>query len=288
MSKLREFSSASGIREFLLIGGAAVDPLLRDDAQISDWDIAIVDDAFDATAIVRALEHAGFTVVAPREYRMTLEQTATCFPARHPQIGTFDVAIVGNMEFLGPFDIESLYVKFPAGYAVDNHDAISGLHAKRATLIRPIESECPAMLAKRLFVLAAKYELRFGPGSPNATTAELIRERFARDGSAPTPLHDQAACLAKFLRGLQRSAQPDAFLVDALDSGLLSCAVPPLHGVASSAAFAAMLNGDTRPDPDTLISGIRRLDRYERCAKVLNALKERVWDQSGPTGPPRD
>ena len=124
LSKLRRFSSASGVEQFLLIGGAAIDPLVYDQPVIADWDIVIVDHTFSTSAIVRALERAAFTVGPPRDYQMNLTQSARCFHARHPMIGTFDTAIVEDLDFFGPFDLESLSVTYPAGLIVDDHDAI--------------------------------------------------------------------------------------------------------------------------------------------------------------------
>lgn len=278
LSKLGQFSSASGLEHFLLIGGAAIDPLLSDSPEVADWDIVIEDDTFNATAIVHALEQASFTVGSPRDYQMNLDKTAVCFPARHPTIGTFDVAIVEDLEFFGPFDVESLSVAYPAGLVIDDHDAIGAIKAKRASLIRPMERESPAMLAKRLFVLAGKYGIRFGPSSATARTAESIREGLMSDRTPPPSLPAQAACLEKFLRALQRADRPRDLLDDALDSRLLLGAVPPLDAVVRSPSFARAIDRSDRLGSADLLATIREIDRDGTCAGVAAALGERVWD----------
>lgn len=282
MSKLQQFSRGTGLRDFLLIGGAAMDPLLRSGPEIHDWDIVIVGDASEAAPIAHALKQSAFEVGALRDYRLDLDRIAVCFPARHHEIGTFDIAVVGDMEFFGPFDIESLYVTYPAGVIVDEHHALRAVQSGRAALIRAIESEIPAMLAKRLFVLAAKYGIRFGPGSASAEVAQVIRDGLLRDGAAPPSQQDQAACLAKLLGGLARAARPDHLLADALDSRLILGAIPPFQAIARHPAFTAMINADFRPGREDLLRVIRRLDGEGRCAGVLDALEARIWDGFSP------
>jgi len=275
---LRQFSRASGLKQFLLIGGAAIDPLLYDSPEIADWDIVVVDDTYDTAPVTAALEQAAFTVGLLRDYHMNLDRVAVCFPARHPEIGTFDVAIVEDLEFIGPFDAESLYLTYPAGVVVDDHDAIGAIKSKSASLIRPIERESPVMLAKRLLVLASKYGIRFGPDSATEPTVELIRQGLMRNGTPPPSLPDQAACLAKFLRGLQRADQPSDLLDDTLDSGLLLGAVPPLDAVARSPAFAGTINRGYPIEYADLLAAICEIDSGGRCASVVEALSARVWD----------
>jgi hypothetical protein len=283
MSKLQQFSRATGLRDFLLIGGAAIDPLLRSGPpEIHDWDIVIVGDAGDARRVVHALVQSAFEVGALRDYRLDLERTAVCFPARHREIGTFDIALVGDMQFFGPFDIESLYVTYPAGVIVDEHHALRAVQSGRAALVRAVESEIPAVLAKRLFVLAAKYGIRFGPGSASAEAAQVIRDGLLRVGAAPPSQQDQAACLAKLLAGLARAVEPDHLRADALNSELILGAIPPFEAIARHPEFAAMVNADLRPKREDLLRLIRRLDVEGRCAGVLHALEARTWDDFTP------
>ena len=109
-SDIKQFMEEADLNEVFLFGGAVLDPLTRENAKISDYDICVKDtDVFYTT--LKKLESKNCTI-------SEVMRTHNIYTVvRHPTLGQIDFSCM-DPENNGIFNIEKIYIKHMKGWFI--------------------------------------------------------------------------------------------------------------------------------------------------------------------------
>jgi hypothetical protein len=281
-SNLDYFRTLSGIKKFYLIGGTGIDCLLDYDCHSSDWDIVINKEDYRTFAnVLSFITSSHCTISKIRNYRINKTQDCKVFLV-HGDVCTFDVAYVDDMSFVGPFDVESLYISYPDLLVFDTHSTIESIHDKRINLIRqPFINEEPLILLKRFLYLTAKYDIPFGKSSKNWKTVEDLTLLYSYRNFRSTneaSLEEHAACISKLLKGLLRTKDRSSYVRDIVQSKLLTYDFDALHELFIRDDFNQHLLSKHFSSKTHLLEQILAFSDNADIRQVLLAIRNRYWD----------
>lgn len=176
----REVEENLGLKEFLIIGGAAVDTIIGRSTNPSEIDVAVEGTSPVAIEQIRkrCYEKGFAIVVEPFEYLVNYDEKAYLMLIQAPG-RLYDVSFLAKRS-IGQFNLESLYYKHPEGKVVDEHGAIEGLAQKRIVPVRGLDKENPHLLLGRFLKLSRKYDISPGDRQSHTDILSELSERIIR------------------------------------------------------------------------------------------------------------
>jgi GT2 family glycosyltransferase len=268
---LRQFQEDSGSYNAILIGGAVIDSLVSPNVEPFDWDFVIPSqDEKTISSTCENLASAGYRLGPLRDYALNRSSVATCLVARSPAGKRVDLAFTNGVGFVGPFNLEAVYLDRSAVRYVDSFGSIEAMVSGRILLARmPLYDEIPLTLVKRFILLCAKYGLRFGSKAANSEIAQLLR--YLVEAEKALDAAQIAAVVAKLISGLSRATMPVELLNDLSESRLFDVSIPPL---------AALLRKERVRSAAARKGGITDM-RSEMIEADSEGLLAETWKQLG-------
>ncbi len=154
----RAVTTATGVSQFEIFGGAALALLVAGSVSPRDIDIAIQCGVASTVEVLARIFARGGTRGELRRYRIGLVHPVLMVDANVDGLA-LDVNMLADTGRIGCFDLDSVRWRFPGGDLVDPFDARHALVTRVATLIRPVDGEDPYLLLTRFLRLASKYSL---------------------------------------------------------------------------------------------------------------------------------
>jgi len=222
---VEQFMDDAGLTEAFLFGGAVLDPLVNDQAKISDYDICVKDEAcFYQT--LQNLEQKGCSV-------SDVMRTHNIYAViSHPQLGMVDFSCM-DPEDNGIFNVERIYARFQrrghsfTNVIVDRHGAIDGIQRGVVKIVSGPEKEGAYNVLRRFLALSGKYNLDISPNGLNQETINRIISSF-KPGYHYVP-QDRVRCLSRLIASLRRVKNRQGFIKNLGEQGIFQNAFPDVH-----------------------------------------------------------
>lgn len=280
---LSDFSRAADLPEFYLIGGAALDTQLNPSAPIKDWDIC-VHRGPNQQHILNALAASGFSNGSPRVYRLNHRFSCLNVESISASLGTFDIAFIDDPDAIqGPFNLDSLMIKFPEMRIIDNFDAVASLLKGELRIVRrPIEFENPIILVKRLIAFVGKHGSRILDNEESQTTVmeiKMLFETACTEHQKTYGLHDRAGCFSRLLNSIVRS-KDSLFLPKLLRTNLLDLVFPDLPTILSSDSFLSAVRHHSFQSSKEVLAFIVQNSKPSEARIYIDLLRMRAWDST--------
>ncbi len=230
---IKTFMDEAGLNEVFLFGGAVLDPLTRDNAKISDYDICVKDsDVFYET--LKKLEDRNCKI-------SDVMRTHNIYTViKHPTLGQIDFSCM-DPENNGIFNIEKIYARFrrtPNGIentVVDKYGAIDGIKRGEIRLACNIEEEGAYNILRRFLATVGKYDLDVSLNGPNQETITQIKEEFKKLNHFIA--QDKVRCLSRLPASLRRSKSRKDFVKELGQQKIFENAFPEINKLFNNQEF---------------------------------------------------
>ena len=230
---IKTFMDEAGLNEVFLFGGAVLDPLTRDNAKISDYDICVKDsDVFYET--LKKLEDKNCKI-------SDVMRTHNIYTViKHPTLGQIDFSCM-DPENNGIFNIEKIYARFrrtPNGIentVVDKYGAIDGIKRGEIRLACNIEEEGAYNILRRFLATVGKYDLDVSLNGPNQETITQIKEEFKKLNHFIA--QDKVRCLSRLPASLRRSKSRKDFVKELGQQKIFENAFPEINKLFNNQEF---------------------------------------------------
>ena len=230
---IKTFMDEAGLNEVFLFGGAVLDPLTRDNAKISDYDICVKDsDVFYET--LKKLEDRNCKI-------SDVMRTHNIYTViKHPTLGQIDFSCM-DPENNGIFNIEKIYARFrrtPNGIentVIDKYGAIEGIKRGEIRLACNIEEEGAYNILRRFLATVGKYDLDVSLNGPNQETITQIKEEFKKLNHFIA--QDKVRCLSRLPASLRRSKSRKDFVKELGQQKIFENAFPEINKLFNNQEF---------------------------------------------------
>ena len=230
---IKSFMEEAGLNEVFLFGGAVLDPLTREDAKISDYDICVKDtDVFYET--LKKLEDKNCKI-------SDVMRTHNIYTViKHPTLGQIDFSCM-DPENNGIFNIEKIYARFrrnPNGIentVIDKYGAIDGIKRGEIRLACNIEEEGAYNILRRFLATVGKYDLDISLNGPNQETITQIKEEFKKLNHFIG--QDKVRCLSRLPASLRRSKSRKDFVIKLGQQKIFENAFPEINRLFNNQEF---------------------------------------------------
>ena len=230
---IKSFMEEAGLNEVFLFGGAVLDPLTREDAKISDYDICVKDtDVFYET--LKKLEDKNCKI-------SDVMRTHNIYTViKHPTLGQIDFSCM-DPENNGIFNIEKIYARFrrtPNGIentVIDKYGAIDGIKRGEIRLACNIEEEGAYNILRRFLATVGKYDLDVSLNGPNQETITQIKEEFKKLNHFIG--QDKVRCLSRLPASLRRSKSRKDFVRELGQQKIFENAFPEINRLFNNQEF---------------------------------------------------
>ena len=230
---IKSFMEEAGLNEVFLFGGAVLDPLTREDAKISDYDICVKDsDVFYET--LKKLEDKNCKI-------SDVMRTHNIYTViKHPTLGQIDFSCM-DPENNGIFNIEKIYARFrrtPNGIentVIDKYGAIDGIKRGEIRLACNIEEEGAYNILRRFLATVGKYDLDVSLNGPNQETITQIKEEFKKLNHFIA--QDKVRCLSRLPASLRRSKSRKDFVRELGQQKIFEKAFPEINRLFNNQEF---------------------------------------------------
>ncbi len=230
---VERFMRDAGLSEAFLLGGAVLDPLVDEQAKISDYDICVRDEeSFYQT--LQNLERKGCAV-------SDVMRTHNIYAViSHPQLGMIDFSCM-DPEDNGIYNVERIYARFQqrggsyTNAVVDRYGAIDGIKRGVVKIVSGPEKEGAYNVLRRFLALSGKYNLDISLNGLNQETVDRITASF-KSGYHYVP-QDKVRCLSRLVASLRRVKNRHHFVKNLGEQGILQNAFPDVHKLFSNPLF---------------------------------------------------
>lgn len=288
---IEQFMEQAGLSEAFLFGGAVLDPLVKEDAKISDYDVCVK----DKEVFYEALKNLEDKDVAISEVMRTHNIYVVI---KHPQLGQIDFSCM-DPESNGIFNIEKIYAKFRKkssgeynNYVVDKYGAVEGLKRGEIRLACNPEEEGAYNILRRFLAVTGKYNLDISVNGPNQETIDRIKHEFFVDRHYIP--QDKVRCLSRLSASLRRSQDREKYVKNLGEQHIFAVAFPEVNKLFNRKDFqnsSELKNCTTQrellelmtasvhgADRDNLVDCLRILSRREaaRQDKGVKAFVENI------------
>ena len=232
-SDIAYFMENAGINEAFLFGGAVLDPLIKENPKISDYDICVKDqdDFYEA---LQNLDRQKFQI-------SEVMRTHNIYVViNHPQLGQIDFSCM-DPEDNGIFNIEKIYARFKKrnqkieNKKIDKYGAVESIKRGAIRLASSPEKEGAYNILRRFLANIGKYNLDISPNGVNQQTVNQINKIF-QAGYHYIP-QDRVRCLARVTASLKRSPERKSFVKNIGRQNLFKYAFPDLHKLFNNEVF---------------------------------------------------
>lgn len=271
-SDIEKIMNDAGLNEVYLFGGAVIDPLIQENAQIHDYDLCIKDkDIFYAT--LKKLEEKNCSV-------SDVMRTHNIYAVvKHPEVGEIDFSCMDSPEINGIFNIEKIYARFrrtPEGIentVIDKYGAIDGLKNKKLRLACNPEEEGAYNVLRRFLAIIGKYNLDVSKDGPNQEVIDNIKEEFKK--SNPQIPQDKVRCLSRIPASLKRSKDRYSYVKNLGEQGIFETAFPEIHKLFNNPEFyndEKLSQCETQKDLLWLM--VKHTNKTEERDTLIDCLRE--------------
>lgn len=223
---ISNFMRDTGLNEAFLFGGAVLDPLTRENAKISDYDLCVKnqDDFYEA---LRNLEGQNI------EISEVMRTHNVYVVIKHPQYGQIDFSCM-DPEDNGIFDVEKIYARFVrrkgdiiSNEVIDKYGAIDGIKRGEIRIASNPEKEGAYNILRRFLAVSGKYNLDISRNGPNQQTINQMNEAFKN--SVRYIPQDRVRCLSRLVASLRRSSDRGAYVRNLAEQKVFENAFPEIH-----------------------------------------------------------
>ena len=230
---IKIFMDETGLNEVFLFGGAVLDPLTKEDAKISDYDICVKDsDVFYET--LKKLEDKNCKI-------SDVMRTHNIYTViKHPTLGQIDFSCM-DPENNGIFNIEKIYARFrrtPNGVentVIDKYGAIDGIKRGEIRLSCNLEEEGAYNILRRFLATVGKYDLNVSTNGPNQETITQIKNEFKKLNHFIG--QDKVRCLSRLPASLRRSKNRRVFVMNLGRQQIFENAFPEINRLFNNPSF---------------------------------------------------
>lgn len=230
---IKSFMDEAELNEVFLLGGAVLDPLIKEDAKISDYDVCVKDsDVFYKT--LKKLENKNCKI---SEVMRTHNIYAVI---KHPTLGQIDFSCM-DPENNGIFNIEKIYARFrrtPNGIentVIDKYGAIEGMKRGEIRLACNLEEEGAYNILRRFLAAVGKYNLDVSPNGSNQETIFKIKNEFKKLNHYIG--QDRVRCLSRLPASLRRSKNRAYFVKSLGQQQIFENAFPEINRLFNNPSF---------------------------------------------------
>lgn len=230
---INQFMDETGLNEAFLFGGAVLDPLVREDAKVSDYDMCVKnqDDFYDALRNLEAKNIPISEVMRTHNIYVVI---------KHPQLGQVDFSCM-DPEDNGIFNVEKIYARFTnkrgtiVNEVVDKYGAIDGIKRGEIRISSNPEKEGAYNILRRFLAVSGKYNLDISKNGPNQQTINQMNEAF-QNGYHYIP-QDRVRCLSRLVASMRRSKDRREYVKNLGEQGVFEQAFPDVHKLFNNEAF---------------------------------------------------
>ena len=230
---IARFMDEADLNEAFLFGGSVLDPLTRENAKISDYDICVKD---------KEIFYATLKNLEGKNYNLSeVMRTHNIYVViRHAELGQIDFSCM-NPEDNGIFNVEKIYAKFKrqdgaiTNTVVDKYGAIESIKRGEIRLACNPEDEGAYNLLRRFLAIVGKYGLDISPNGINQETINQIKEEFAI-GRHYIP-QDKVRCLSRLPASLRRTQDRQRFVTDLGQQHIFEKAFPEIDRLFNDKIF---------------------------------------------------
>ena len=230
---IKSFMEDAELNEVFLLGGAVLDPLIKEDAKISDYDVCVKDsDVFYET--LKKLENKNCKI---SEVMRTHNIYAVI---KHPTLGQIDFSCM-DPENNGIFNIEKIYARFrrtPNGIentVIDKYGAIEGMKRGEIRLACNLEEEGAYNILRRFLAAIGKYNFDVSPNGSNQETIFKIKNEFKKLNHYIG--QDRVRCLSRLPASLRRSKNRAYFVKSLGQQQIFENAFPEINRLFNNPSF---------------------------------------------------
>lgn len=265
--------------EFVLFGGFPIDSLSGRAAQAERNDIDIAVQGLSDTLLTgfeNVSAENGYAILCARRPYTILRRIDVLTTYIRKGLLTIDANFMAARPTLGLFNIDSLYITFPAMDVVDSHGCLQGLKEGHIRPIRDLSEENAFLTSARLIYLAAKYGIDL-TGPRHADTVSRLAGLLLAE--TPPPGWQFNSFLSSVLKSLLKSRSRGVFLEELRRTGLLSPWLPELESAARHPSVSAGLAkaGSVSELAHFFISCLPASQQLSLREKLL-PLTQRVWE----------
>jgi len=230
---ITSFMNEAGLNEAYLFGGSVLDPLARENAKISDYDICVKDkDVFYET--LKNLEDKNCQI-------SEVMRTHNIYVViKHEELGQIDFSCM-DPEHNGIFNIEKIYAKFKrqdgqiSNTVIDKYGAIDGIQRGQIRLACIPEEEGAYNLLRRFLAIVGKYGLDTSKDGINQEVINQIKDEF-KVGRHYIP-QDKVRCLSRLPASLRRSKDRKTFVKNMGEQHIFEDAFPEIDRLFNDENF---------------------------------------------------
>lgn len=279
---ITQFMNEAGLNEAYLFGGSVLDPLTKENAKVSDYDVCVKDkDIFYET--LKKMEDKKCTI-------SEVMRTHNIYVViKHEELGQIDFSCM-NPEDNGIFNIEKIYAKFKrqdgeiVNTVVDKYDAIESIKKGRIRLACNPEDEGAYNLLRRFLAIVGKYGIDTSKDGINQDTIDQIKAEF-KAGRHYIP-QDKVRCLSRLPASLRRSQDREAFVTNLGQQHIFEVAFPEIDRLFNDEKFShneKLKTCETQKDLLWLMIGhtekTEERDKLIDCLRILSRREEARQDK---------
>ena len=272
-----QFMQEANLDEAYLFGGAVLDPLISEQAKVSDYDICVKSsNAFYET--LHNLEKKDF------EISEVMKTHNIYVVMKHPTLGQIDFSCM-DPEDNGIYNIEKIYAKFYKknnqymNAVIDKYGAIDSIKRGEIRISSNPEDEGAYNILRRFLAISSKYNLDISKGSVNQPTIDKIKQEF--ENCRYYVPQDRVRCLSRLAASLRRSKDRTKYVKNLGEQNIFEYAYPEVHKLFNNSQFynnpklnncetqkellELMLENVQHEDRDALMDCLMILSRREKA-----------------------
>lgn len=269
---IEQFMNEAGLNEAFLFGGAVLDPLVKKDCKISDYDLCVR----DKDVFYEALKQLDANDIPISEVMRTHNIYVVI---KHPHLGQIDFSCM-DPEANGIFNIEKIYARFRkingekyTNTIVDKYNAVESFKQGRIHLACDVENEGAYNILRRFLAIVGKYNLDISRGGVNQKAIDDMNKQF-NNAHHYIP-QDKVRCLARLSASLRRSKNRQEFVKNIGRQRILAQAFPEIDKLFNDKNFQTSEQLDTCQTQkellELMLSKTRGQDRDDLidCLQIL-------------------
>ena len=228
-----QFMQEANLDEAYLFGGAVLDPLISENAKVSDYDIC-VKNKISFYETLHNLEKKDFQI-------SEVMQTHNIYVVmKHPTLGQIDFSCM-DPENNGIYNIEKIYAKFYKknnkymNAVIDKYGAIDSIKRGEIRISSNPEDEGAYNILRRFLAISSKYNLDISQDSVNQPTINKIKQEF--EHCRYYVPQDRVRCLSRLAASMRRSKNRQKYVKNIGQQGIFKYAYPEIHKLFNNPQF---------------------------------------------------
>lgn len=230
---VQKFMQDAGLNEAFLFGGAVLDPFIRDDAKINDYDMCVKsEDTFYEALQNLEKQNVPFSEVMRTHNIYVVVQ--------HPQLGQIDFSCM-DPEDNGIFNVEKIYARFVRkngvieNEVIDKYGAVDSMRIGKIRLSSTPEKEGAYNILRRFLAVSGKYNLDISTGGVNQEAINQIDQAF--EAGYPYIPQDKVRCLSRLAASLKRTKDRKSYVKNTAEQNIFAQAFPDIHKLFNNETF---------------------------------------------------